>query len=277
MRKGISLVLSLILLFSLVQPTYASQVNKQGSLSGLKIDENTWMFGEDLENGDARISLVKDAVVIFESYINRKTGEITYTDYLEDKTTTDYVAAIPNSAQPQARDYFSTVGYITYDWYMPDQTTPSGTRRIKLESMTEVDVIENFNLNGKYKNIAEFAAVIVAGLHVAATYGVEILAPQLLTWLDFGTVVTNIIIGDEYVRMTKTALSWRFSDANVSSFSKTIVGYKYQYSLNGHTKTDTYGQWWPANSYTLHDTAFAYSVYTTLWGTDTQAVLKSWS
>lgn len=271
------MVLSLILLFSLVQPTYASQVNKQGSFSGLKIDENTWMFGEDLENGDARISLVKDAVVIFESYINRKTGEITYTDYLENKTTTDYVAAIPNSAQPRARDYFSTVGYITYDWYMPDQTTPSGTRRIKLESMTEVDVIENFNLNGKYKNLADFATVIVAGLRVAATYGVEILAPKLLEWLGFGTAVTNFIIGDEYVRMTKSTLSWRVSDANVSSFSKTIVGYKYQYSLNGHTKTDTYGQWWPANSYTLHDTAFAYRVYTTLWGTDTQAVLKSWS
>lgn len=84
----------------------------------MKIDENTWMFGEDLENGDARIWLVKDAVVIYESYINRKTGEITYTDYLEDKTTTDYVAAIPNSAQPRARDYFSTVGYITYECFI---------------------------------------------------------------------------------------------------------------------------------------------------------------
>lgn len=277
MRKGISLVLSLILLFSLVQPTYASQVNKQGSLSGLKIDENTWMFGEDLENGDAQISLVKDAVVIFESYINRKTGEITYTDYLEDKTTTDYVAAIPNSAQPRARDYFSTVGYITYDWYMPDQTTPSGTRRIKLESMTEVDVIENYNLRGTYQNLALFASYLVAGLGVASGYAVEILAPKLLGWLGLAVTIAPIVIGNEYVRMTKSTLSWRVSDANVSSFSKTIVGYKYQYSLNGHTKTDTYGQWWPANSYTLHDTAFAYRVYTTLWGTDTQAVLKSWS
>lgn len=277
MKKFVSIFCTVVMVLSMVIPCAAAQESPISDTCLMWLDEGVYIEAEDYSNGDASISLVQDGNTIYNTYVKRASGEVISSDYVSNTVTTEFVDVASSQMSPFALNRFSTEGYATYDWYIGDSTSPSGTRRIRFESMKKNEVIEHYDLYGSYQNIANFAGAIVAALSVGSAYAVEVMAPKLLGWLGVASFMAPFVIGHKYVTLNKTEMSWRFSDATVSDYSQTLVGYQYSYSLDNHTQTDYQGYWWPENSYSSHNTTFAYRAYTTLWGTDTQAVLRTWA
>lgn len=277
MKKIVSLFCAIVMALGAAIPCAAAQELSIVDTCVVQLSDGVYLEAEDYSNGDASISLVQDGNTIYNTYVDRASGEVISRDCVSNTVTTEFVAVARSQMSQFALNRFSTQGYATYDWYIGDNPSPRGTRRIRFESMKKNDVIEHYDIYGSYQNIAAFAGFIISAFSLGSEYAIRVMAPKLLAWLGVADSLAQFVIGHKYVTLHKTEMSWRFSDDAVPDYNQTLVGYRYSYSLDNHSQTDYEGYWWPENSYSSHNTNFAYRAYTTLWGPDTQAVLRLWS
>lgn len=285
MRKLCSLILTIALLFSLSVPAFASSYvpEIQDSTNSMQLSDGSYLISEDLANGDAKFSIIKNGEIIAESYLNRSSAYITSTDtrLSAEKQVHNVNVAVANSnvTSPARAETipsgFTKRGTITYNFF-GGMTYVVGTRSLNIYYDYNYYTGSRYNVNGVYQNIAGLASFLASILVLPASIASSV-AAKILTSLGISTGAASLIIPDHYVRCNETEITWLSQIADITDMYATFTGSKFVVTEEGYSsKTYQTGNYWPLSSYTNHDSNFAVKLYWEVLGQDTLEIV-SWS
>lgn len=283
MRKLCSLILTIALLFSLSVPALASSSVPEipDSTSSMQLSDGSYLISEDLANGDAKFSIIKNGEIIAQSYLNRISACITSTDTrLSTEEPVQNVSTANSNISSPARaktipSKFTKRGTITYN-YFGGMTYVVGTRSLNIYYDYQYHPGSRYNVNGVYQNIASFASVLASILALPSSIASSV-AAKILTSLSISTGAVSLIIPNHYVRCNETEITWLSQIADITDMYATFTGHKFVVTEEGYpSKTYYTGNYWPLSSYTNHNSNFAVKLYWTVLGQDTLEIV-SWS
>ena len=241
MKKIISLIIVFAMMFTATTGAFAStgsadnhaldQEVKQRGYEKLNISsKEETLIWEDLENGDASFTLMSGEKKISEAYVNRYEQKVIYTDYRSDTPV------------------------LTEQKYSSIQKMVN--RSLTAKGYTNVNLNSTFDLNGQYRDMAEFAGAVSVLLGISAQIGVLVAKKTLALLGIAGT--GSFFIPKHEVEAKETKVTWKVTPQNGTT-SKYFSGSKYVFDHNGKgTQTEYEGDYYTAQSYSNHDSRLAY-------------------
>ena len=258
-----SFVLAIIMLFILSIPAAAAQE---------AVNHNIELCGEDLENGDAYVYLMKNGIKIKSAYISREDNEITYTNHMTGESSVENYEEEIQISQSAASEYYRYEGAIVYNLLGPNPYPP--TRTIGCSYTSNCDTGRE-NLNGTYHDILHFASFIatVLGATIATANAI---AGQFLSQLGLALDSTDFLIPDKWVTYVKTYVTWKLQDEAVPAMSRLLEGSKFDYVFEGEHYSDQTATYWDILSFQDHDVEFGFYVYNYLYNSGSSVGIREW-
>ena len=279
-KKLVSMMLAVVMLFTLTAPALAADNRKTNAIvdSGETTfyDENGTLVTlqyKDFENGDCIFYLIEDGKVTVSSYVEKETNQIIRTEYQNSIPQTTIQVVEPIQAKmismPTAAGYIYD-GRVGYNHYA--KGTLMTVNYIDFSHKMTVTVDE-FNLLGKYKDIAQLASFI------AALCGLPGVVSSLLAKEVVAAVATisgqMLSVPDYMVNAVKTTVSW---EGKTGSKTRKVEGSGYVCTGEGMENV-VYGEpdYYPASSYDDHDENLANRFYPMLYSGYDRFDVVSWS
>ena len=268
MKKIISLIIVFAMMFTATTGAFAStgsadnhaldQEVKQRGYEKLNISsKEETLIWEDLENGDARFTLMSGEKKISEAYVNRYEQKVIYTDYRSDTpvlTEQKYSSIQKMVNRSLTAKGYTNVGTIKFNLY--SQGYIMSSPNINFAYSTNVNLNSTFDLNGQYRDMAEFAGAVSVLLAISAQIGVLVAKKTLALLGIAGT--GSFFIPKHEVEAKETKVTWKVTPQNGTT-SKYFSGSKYVFDHNGKgTQTEYEGDYYTAQSYSNHDSRLAY-------------------
>lgn len=266
-------MLCLSISLSLCSTAFASESKtllESSSNDAILLSDGASLIAEDLPNGDARFTIVRDGAIIAESYLERSKGLVTNSDSRSINTTT--VVSLPKNSNENVRSSDITSGYvycgqITYNFY-GNLSYVVGTRSLNVYYDRNYYTGSRYNVNGVYQNIAGFASFIAAILTLPASIAASA-AASILGNLSIATGGISLLIPDCYVRCDETEITWMGQMTDFTDVYATFTGSRFVLTQEGYDSDVYYsGDYWGLSSFYNHDTDFAIKVYFAVLGQD---------
>lgn len=295
--KFLAVFVALSLSLSLVSPALAVYSREGNGVYTLNTTEQVLeehgdykliLRAEDLSNGDARFSMVENGQMISCSYVNRSEGVVIYTQYENGMKVFSDITDFPKAAHSQSgqlvtassqshtaassKSNFTLVGSVGYNHYI--QGMNSGVNYISWAYYTNVSPESSCDLNGRYRDLAEFAAVIASGLGVLASFGGIEIARWVLRALGIYSLIGPFIIPSRDVSCVRTEVIWR-----ASSFIKyrDIQGWRCVVTHDDGKQQIVYeGDYYPTNAIANHNSSLALAPYPHLYTGSDRYEIASW-
>lgn len=299
-KKFLAILITLSLSLSLISPALASYSQERDCAYSINTTEQVLaehenyvliLRAEDLSNGDARFSMVENGQIISCSYVNRSEESIIYTQYENGTEVFSEEKNVPTATQsesdplqtehnifPQSHiaaasgSNFTTVGSVGYNHYI--QGTNSGVNYISWAYYTNVSPQSTCDLNGRYRDLANFAAIIASGLGVLASFGAIEIARWVIKALNISALIGPIIIPAYKVDCIRTEVVWR-----ASSFIKykDIQGWRCVVTHPDHAQQIVYeGDYYPTTAIANHNSSLALAPYPHLYPGSDRYEIASW-
>lgn len=276
-KKFLSLLLALAMCLSLSVPAWANTnevLSEKSTDNSILLSDGSVLIAEDLPNGDARFTIIKNEKIVAESYANRAQGTITS---LDSRVSSDVhvLNAQSNRSITSIPSGYTYRGKITYNFY-GGMSYVVGTRSLNVYYDHNFYENSRYNVNGVYQGIASLASYITMILSLPATVAASA-AAGILSVLGIATGTLSIVIPDHYVRCYETEITWLAQISDVPDIYNTVTGSMFVFTQEGYeSKTYYSGDYWPLSSYSNHDQNFAVKLYWTVLGQDILEIV-SWS
>lgn len=284
-RRFLALLLAFVICSSLcatsLATNFASTTESCVKFSNEMVLEETdehiiSLRGDDLNNGDVRFSLLQNGEVIATSYVDRSASQIIHTEYRDGIALYQEVEIVePTIHIAQVTPYatgFINVGRVGYDHYV--QGMVMCTNYINWSYSTNTNPASVCDLNGYYRNIADFAATVCSLLSLIFTSGAMQIVNLVLTALGISGSVGAFLIPQYLVTCKKTEVVWR---ATVGSVEQFYQGYRCVVThpdKQGQTVYD--GDYYPTTAIANHNFTLALAPYKKFYpGSDTVEIV-SW-
>ena len=216
--RSLSIVLVLSLFFLHSSTVFAASLQQKTTAVALSTselvlsEENNHVVsirGEDLSNGDSRFYLLRDNEIVSESYVDRANSQIIYKKYENNVAVTHDVRSYspPVAVSPMASAGYVSVGAVRYNHYV--QGTFMCVNTINWSYSVDTNPYSHCDLNGSYRDLAEFAAAVCGflGLFTAAA-GIAI-ANKVFTILGLAGGAGAFLIPPYMVDCKRTEVNWK--------------------------------------------------------------------
>lgn len=278
-KRVFSILLVLTLILSSAQIAFASEVQARNLI---KADSSISEINEvvleqnqehtlvlqliDYENGDASIITLENNAVINETYIDRSQQEIIRTDYDESATTTvSQYEEVAYYSDPEPRASYQRRGTISYGILNGTGTTITKTETAIVNQYETINKSAEYNINGKYKDLAALITRLCSVLAAPAAI-IRPIAGQVFVWAGAALTAINVAIPDYYVDCVKYSSNWMATDLSSSSNVIYMSGLMYVVTYNGETTRPTVEDYYAASAFSTHDQGLAEAVCRRLWG-----------
>ena len=254
MKKLMSLVLAIITCLSLCIPAFATQATDEPNL-----------VCEDLPNGDAVFYIKDGNHKISETYVSRSSGCVTYKNFLTGETDTiNCPPRIHPSIAPMAS--YTNAGSINYDYFSNQSDEPQGSRTLKCSYSQSIDISDEYDLNGKYQDLAAAAGILCGYLALPAAVAGEAVA-AIASYLGLGTAIGSpIIFPSIEVKCVSTEVTWKLQDKNVSAILEYMSGTRYEFLYDNESCVEYECNYYAPTSFRNKDYDFAYFAYSYVYG-----------
>lgn len=280
MKKLTSMALAATMALSLMAPAaWANEkpvsnviATSSQTLSDEK-DQELILYTEDYENGDAKVSLVENGVLIYGGYLDRSENVIINHDYVTGCVDTQSCeTAITNVARASGISTgYINQGKITYNYYI--QGMVAGQKYLDVAYNKTTNPYATYDVAGKYTNIADLVLVLTGAYGLLSKTATTV-AKQILDIAGFAVGTTNFVLSKFPVDAVKTTMEWKGSVSG-KQMSK-VTGMKYDFVLQGKNSTQYEQLYHGENSYKEHDRYLAEDLFTYAWGNDLFDIV-SWS
>lgn len=232
------------------------------------------ILGEDLANGDLRFSLLDDGEIVSMSYVDRSNCEIIWTGF------DNGVATISNTKpySPPTRQGLMTapgytyVGKVRYNHYV--QGMIMAINSIDWSYSTNTNPASSVDLNGYYRDIADFAASIVGFLGLGSTKVAIEIAGAVLAAFGLGGSPGEILVPSYIVSCKRTEVNWL---AEAGSRQKFYQGFRCVVTHpNKSEQVVIEGDYYPITAIDDHNENLALAPYSSFYPGSERYEVKSW-
>lgn len=232
------------------------------------------ILGEDLNNGDARFSMLRDGEVVSESYVDRSACEIIRTEFQNGVAVTYDTKSFepPAQASVMAVSGYTAVGAVRYNHYV--QGMIMCVNSINWSYSTSTNPASVCDLNGTYRDMANFAASICGIIGLFTASGALQVANMVLTILGITGSPGEIIIPQYIVSCTRTEVVWRAYNGSKEKFYQ---GYRCVVTHpNNQGQTVYEGDYYPITAISNHNADLALAPYTYFYPGSDMYEIASW-
>lgn len=204
-RQLFALILAFVMIVAASSVAFAKGKTEQED-NILWLNKNTYLLSEDLPDGSCKFTTVQDGVII------------------------DVVTTSPQTIQDEpTRASYTDLGSIKYT-YKNSTGTHTCAAEVYLKT-TKVNGTQ-YNINGKYKNMAAVASLLAGVFSLPSAVATSI-AKGILDALSIALGATSILIPDCFVTVNKQTNNWKFVNKNNTSHLNTISATKYTVTQKG--------------------------------------------
>ena len=281
MKKMVSILLVLCLSVSLLLPVGAVnneqvEVIQDNEVSEIQFEDGSIVKAEELLDGTAKFTEMKDGKVIAEAVLDRERNVIIDTTYQGNSKETEYIdiqgqKAVGSLSSARAAGSYQRCGAITYNFYGGNDHV-TGTRKLDVYNMRSYVAGTKYNVTGSFKSKASFISYI-AGILAVPVGVANPLAGSILNKLSIVVGTAGFVVPNHWVKCDKTTMTWKGVLSDARDVYGTFTGT--QYAVTGETnKTYVTGDFWSQVSYASRSKSFATHLYNKVMGQDIVEIVK---
>ena len=288
--KLLSVILVFALCFGLSSPALAMSIEPAPTVvssTDTVLEETedcvTIIRSEDLSNGDARISMLENGVVVSSTYVDRSASQLAWKEYKDGQVVDQEVRSVPQAVQvpsisPQATSW-NVVGDVRYNHYVQD--TLGAITRITWSYNCVVDPSVEYNINGRFQDITMLASLLLAVFSFGTSLTATAIASNIwaiMKAIDAANTANDLFLEDYYVECVKETVIWR---ATASGKERTFEGCKYTvtHSVDGYRENQSQreGFYYPTTAIADHNTSLALRPYGYFFKGYNKVTIHSWA
>lgn len=287
--KLLSVILVFALCFGLSSPALAMSIEPAPtavSSTDTVLEETGGSIlvlrSEDLSNGDARISMLKNDIVVSSTYVDRSASQVAWQEYEDGQVVEQEVRSVPQVVQvpsisPQATSW-NIVGDVRYNHYV--QSALGAITRITWSYTSHTDPSVDYNINGRFQDITMLASILLAVFSFGSSLTATAIASKIwaiMKAIDAANTANDLFLEDYYVECVKETVIWR---ATASGKEKTYEGYNYTvtHSVDGvrEGQSQREGFYYPTTAIADHNTSLALKPYGYFFKGYNKVTIHSW-
>ena len=231
---------------------------------------------EDLSNGDARISMLKDGKVVSSTCVDRSASQVLWQKYEDDHIVEQEVKVVEEPAcdltiEPQAIQWFM-VGDVQYNHYVEDVL--GAITKITWSYRTESNPSVSYNIRGRYEDITVLAGVQLTIFTLGSATTAMGIALHIIKVMGATADAIDLMLPDYYVSARQYTVIWR---AYGASKYKYYEGHRYTITHEGYgNQTFQEGDYFPTTAIADHNTYLALKPYNYFFSGYNRVTIRSW-
>ena len=283
--KMLSILLVLAFSFGISSTALASSIPISGesavtvktdTVLGKAADGVITLRSEDLSNGDARFSIIKNGETVSSTYVDRSTAQILWQGYEKNRAVkqetryVEQVAQAPN-IEPQAIQWVM-VGDVRYNHYVQDVL--GAITKITWSYRTESNAYAEYNIRGRYQDITVLAGVLLTIFTLGSASTAMAIALHVIKVMGATADAVELMLPDYYVSAYQYTVIWRANGANKYKYYE---GHRYTITHEGYgNQTVQEGDYYPITAIEDHNTSLALKPYNYFFSGHNKVSVNSW-